>query len=104
FVTQEEKNNQRIKDIKIVQNNPRYHEQVNPNALPAGKDQTTQKDFGMIQTRALVQNFIGASSSESGFVPPDPTGAVGPNHYVHAVNSIVKIFDKSGNLLVGPVG
>src|SRR5690606_20469701 len=46
---------------------------------------------------------VGASSSESGFVPPDPTGAAGPNHYVHAVNSIVKIFSKTGTLLVGPV-
>ncbi|HAT65085.1 MAG TPA: hypothetical protein DCS66_10855, partial [Flavobacteriaceae bacterium] len=35
--------------------------------------------------------------------PPDPTGAAGPNHYVHSVNSLVKIFDKSGNLQVGPV-
>ncbi len=51
----------------------------------------------------IEQNFIGASSSESGFFPPDPTGAVGPNHYVHSVNSLVKIFDKTGNLLVGPV-
>ncbi|MDA9303017.1 GEVED domain-containing protein, partial [bacterium] len=34
--------------------------------------------------------------------PPDPSGAVGPNHYINAVNSVLKIFDKSGNLLVGP--
>lgn len=103
FATKEEDHNLSIKEIKVVQNSPRYHEQVNANSLPNGFDQTTQKNFGGIQTRALEQNFIGASSSESGFVPPDPTGAVGPNHYVHAVNSIVKIFDKTGNLLVGPV-
>ena len=62
-----------------------------------------QTKLGGVRTRAIEQNFIGASSSESGFYPPDPTGAVGPNHYVHSVNSLVKIFDKSGNLLVGPV-
>ncbi len=62
-----------------------------------------QTEKGKIQTRELEQNFIGASQSESGFLPPDPTGAVGPNHYIHSVNSLVKIFDKSGNLEVGPV-
>ena len=62
-----------------------------------------QTKQGGIQSMPIQQNFIGASSSESGFFPPDPTGAVGPNHYVHSVNSLVKIFDKSGNLLVGPV-
>jgi len=61
-----------------------------------------QKTIGGIESLPLEQNFIGASSSESGFLPPDPTGAVGPNHYVHSVNSLVKIFDKTGNLLAGP--
>jgi hypothetical protein len=103
FVTKEEDLNQSIKEIKVVQNRSRYHEQVNFDALPNGFDQTAQKDFGAIQTRAIEQNFIGASSSESGFVPPDPTGAAGPNHYVHSVNSLVKIFSKTGTLLVGPV-
>ena len=61
-----------------------------------------QKVEGGIFSYALEQNFIGASSTESGFFPPDPTGAVGPNHYVHSVNSLVKIFDKTGALLSGP--
>ena len=34
------------------------------------------------------------------FTPSDPTGAVGPNHYVAAWNAGFKIFDKQGNLLV----
>ncbi|WP_339697593.1 GEVED domain-containing protein [uncultured Marixanthomonas sp.] len=62
-----------------------------------------QTEKGKIVTRDIEQNFIGASASESGFFPPDATGAVGPNHYVHSVNSLVKIFDKSGNIEVGPV-
>ncbi|MEZ4818102.1 MAG: GEVED domain-containing protein [Flavobacteriaceae bacterium] len=62
-----------------------------------------QTEPGGIQSFPLLQNFIGASQNESGFLPPDPTGAVGPNHYVHSVNSIVKIFDKAGNIQVGPV-
>lgn len=103
FVVQAKNNNRTIKEIKVVQNRNRYHEQVNFDALPKGLDQTTQNIFGNIQTSAPEQNFIGASSSESGAVPPDPTGAAGPNHYVHAVNSLVKIFSKTGELLVGPV-
>jgi len=65
--------------------------------------QNLQTEPGQIVSMPLEQNFIGASQSESQFLPPDPTGAVGPNHYVHSVNSIVKIFDKTGTLLVGPV-
>lgn len=65
--------------------------------------QNLQTEDGQINLQPLEQNFMGASNAESGFLPPDPTGAVGPNHYVHSVNSIVKIFDKSGNLQVGPV-
>lgn len=65
--------------------------------------QNLQTEPGGIVAQPLDQNFIGASASESGFFPPDPTGAVGPDHYLHSVNSLVKIFDKTGNLLVGPV-
>lgn len=62
-----------------------------------------QTEPGGIASFPLTQNFIGASQNESGFLPPDPTGAIGPDHYVHSANSLVKIFDKSGNLQVGPV-
>lgn len=35
--------------------------------------------------------------------PPDPVGDVGPHHYVHMVNATkVAIYDKLGNLAVGP--
>ncbi len=77
--------------------------QLEINEVPPTIIDNIQKTIGGIATRPIEQNFIGASSFESGFFPPDPTGAVGPNHYVHSVNSLVKIFDKSGNLLVGPV-
>ena len=52
-----------------------------------------QTEPGGITALPVLQNFIGASQNESGYLPPDPTGAVGPDHYVHSVNSIVKIFD-----------
>jgi hypothetical protein len=34
--------------------------------------------------------------------PPDPVGDVGPNHYVEMVNLAFAVYDKAGNVLVGP--
>jgi len=39
----------------------------------------------------------GASNSS----PTDPSGAVGPNHYISVINTAFQIFDKSGNSLTG---
>src|SRR5437016_7479084 len=35
--------------------------------------------------------------------PPDPNGEVGPNNYVEMINLVFAVYDKAGNLLVGPV-
>jgi hypothetical protein len=35
--------------------------------------------------------------------PPDPNGEVGPNHYVEIINLVFGVYDKAGNLLLGPV-
>ena len=58
---------------------------------------------------APAANFEGLSNQDNfnifGFRvnPPDPVGDVGPNHYVEMVNLVFGIYDKSGNLLLGPV-
>lgn len=88
---------------KIIRNRMRAARKVNDNALPLNGDRNAQLQFGSVNTLALEQNFPGANINEGGAVPPDPTGAVGPNHYVHAFNLGIKIFDKSGNLLYGPI-
>jgi hypothetical protein len=36
-------------------------------------------------------------------IPPDTYGDVGPDHYFHMVNLSFTIFDKSGNIILGPV-
>ena len=89
-------------DFRIIENNLRGNPKVNQLALPLNGDPIAQKDFGGVNMRVLEENFDGATAAEGQATPPDPTGAVGPNHYVHAVNLVVKIFDKSGNLLAGP--
>ncbi|HEY6653893.1 MAG TPA: Ig-like domain-containing protein [Solirubrobacterales bacterium] len=43
-------------------------------------------------------NFLGAQSNESGFIPPDSMGAVGPSQVLVFVNGRIKVFDKQGNL------
>ena len=47
-----------------------------------------------------LASFDGISAT--GFLPPDTTGDVGPNHYVQAVNVKVAVYDKTGTQLVAP--
>ncbi len=56
-----------------------------------------------------IANFEGLSNQDNfnllgGRVnPPDPVGDVGPNHYVEMVNLVFAVYNKSGNLLLGPL-
>jgi hypothetical protein len=34
--------------------------------------------------------------------PPDPNGEVGPNNFVEMINLVFAVYDKAGNLLLGP--
>src|SRR5437667_12216509 len=50
--------------------------------------------------------FAGMGSSDGGCgscTPPDSDGDVGPNHYIESVNSSIRIHDKSGNVIAGPI-
>jgi hypothetical protein len=52
--------------------------------------------------------FNGATSADNtsagvgSLTPPDTNGDVGPNHYVSIVNSVLKVFDKTGAVVSGP--
>lgn len=73
-------------------------------ALPIGPDPLVQTEPPFRQASNLLQSWQGGNIGQSGGVlPPDPTGAAGPNHYVHAFNLRVRIFDKEGNPLTGVV-
>jgi hypothetical protein len=58
---------------------------------------------------ATMANFEGLSNQDNfnlfGFRvnPPDPNGEVGPNHFVEMTNLAFAVYDKQGNLLLGPV-
>src|SRR5262245_11478470 len=45
-----------------------------------------------------ILNFQGIPGPAAG-VPPDANGAVGPSHYVQAVNSSIEIWNKTGTVL-----
>ncbi len=84
---------------KIIGNDLRRFKHVNPNALPKGNDPLWQQQKGSHSNKAPLQNWQGTNFSA---FPPDPSGAAGPNHYVHMVNSSYTIYDKTGNTLGGP--
>ncbi len=93
-----------IGDIKVVPNNMLNAGKVRSNALPIGPDPLVQTEPGYREASNLILDFVGANINESGgFLPPDVTGAVGPNHYVHGINVRIKIFAKDGSLLAGPI-
>ncbi|MAO08553.1 MAG: hypothetical protein CL596_07575 [Alteromonas sp.] len=55
-----------------------------------------QENTELRRNRAPLLTF---ETTTSAATPSDPTGAVGPNHYVAAWNTSFRIFDKSGNPL-----
>ncbi|MDQ3705648.1 MAG: S-layer homology domain-containing protein [Chloroflexota bacterium] len=64
-------------------------------------DTVLQQNLAGPSAPTPIESFDGLYN-QNGFVPPDPTGDVGRNHYVQMVNSMFQIFDKSGNSLYGP--
>lgn len=67
-------------------------------------DTGLQDWHGSIHMDPPLQNFEGIANVDnaSGVMPPDTQGDVGPNHYVQMVNNSFAVYDKSGNLLLGP--
>jgi hypothetical protein len=90
----------------VVEIRPENEEPVAPNrpSRPDGALQRTQP-----RTEAApgsTNSFEGLSSQDNfnifgqRFNPPDPVGAVGPNHYVEMVNLTFAVYDRAGNVLV----
>ncbi|GIU83010.1 MAG: hypothetical protein D6687_02550 [Acidobacteria bacterium] len=87
-----------------------------PNRLPFRKQiqgaiHDVERNFAEISSLPMPSpslSFEGISSNDNaaayGFriIPPDTNGDVGLNHYVQAVNSLVRVFDKQGNPLTPP--
>ncbi len=69
-----------------------------------GFDPLVQTEAPLYGPLDLEENFDGINIAQAGgSIPPDPSGAVGPDHYVTAVNLRLRIFDKAGTSLAGPI-
>jgi hypothetical protein len=66
--------------------------------LPLGKDPLIESasDFIKYPTKDPIITWDAAIDNS---IPTDPTGAVGPEHFVNAWNSAFRIWDKEGNSL-----
>src|SRR5437016_8683046 len=68
---------------------------------PVVRDPVVQRVLGKIGIPGPTISFAG-NSNLCGCSPPDPNGAVGPNHVVTMANLQFQIFNKSGTSLFGP--
>ncbi len=68
---------------------------------PVVHDTTVQRVLGKIGIPAQSSVSMGTPTSAAAR-PPDPNGAVGPNHVVTMANLHFQIFDKTGTSLFGP--
>ncbi len=89
--------------------------EVRPERGPVAADRGYSRD-GALQSEVAspvipgpIANFEGLSNQDNfdtfGFRvnPPDPNGDIGPNHYVEMINLVFAVFDRAGNMLLGPV-
>jgi len=53
------------------------------------------------QSFTVGANFTGTTRSQSGFIPPDTMGAVGPSHVAELINGRFAVYDKTGVQSVG---
>ena len=68
---------------------------------PVVRDTAVQRVLGKIGIPTPIISFDG-NSNLCGCAPPDPNGAVGPNHVVTMSNLHFQIFNKAGMSLFGP--
>lgn len=81
---------------------PQQGEEAEQRPLPAGDPVQRMPDLQRSETGGASMSCDFDGISATGFVPPDTVGAVGPAHYIQAVNAAFAIYDKNGNLLAGP--
>src|SRR5690606_7896982 len=87
-------------EFKVVNPRNRGSNKVVPGkGYPKAFDAAWQKQPGSISGKTPELSFDAATS---GSTPTDPTGAVGPNHYVNAWNSSFAIYDKQGHQVSRP--
>jgi len=87
---------------EIIDVPPRGRAVLEGSSNPSSPDPVLQGPVAGPSAAVIEANFEGVNNVNSVF-PPDTEGDVGPNHYVQMINLSFAIWDKSGNLLYGPV-
>src|SRR5574337_785128 len=65
---------------------------------PPGEPRRSDASPLLYTPQTVGTSFLGPRLSESGFIPPDSMGAVGPSQVLVIANGRIKVFDKSGVL------
>lgn len=73
-----------------------------PSDISFSEDPIAQREQGSETAMGTIANFDGTNSA-GGYDPLDPTGMVGPNHFVQAVNSNYQVFNKTGTALTASI-
>ncbi|HEV2177068.1 MAG TPA: choice-of-anchor D domain-containing protein [Terriglobia bacterium] len=78
------------------------------NRAPSDRfDPVMQRSAGAPVSATVTESFEGLGEGQYGFsvafMPPDTEGAAGATQYVQWVNTSFAVFDKQGNLLLGPL-
>jgi hypothetical protein len=101
---------QALAEVDVIEIRPDSGPQIQD--LGYSGDGALQRAVGDVQAAAIPApdaNFEGLSNEDNfnllGFRvnPPDPMGDVGPNHYVEMINLALAVYDKTGNVLLGPL-
>src|SRR6185436_9963944 len=71
-------------------------------AAPDGVTETLVQENAPVGVASVVEVGFEGIGNVNGVLPPDPTGAIGPYHYVQAVNLSFAIYDLAGTRLYGP--
>jgi hypothetical protein len=94
-------------------------DEIRPDRGPVAEDREFEGDGALQAEASLLRTFTAASaipganfeglSNQDNFDlfgfrvnPPDSMGDVGLNHYVEMINLVFAVYDKMGNLLLGP--
>jgi len=75
----------------------------NVNNATNNGDPLYQNNNPFREPQDVLVDYDGIDALQCGCTPGDPTGAAGPNHFVHAVNLAVIVYDKDGNIEVPAV-
>jgi len=67
-----------------------------PHISQSPAETTNLTASALVNPQSLGVSFIAAQISESGYIPPDSMGAVGPSQVLVCVNGRIRVFDKNG--------